>query len=124
MFTFPVWDILASYTGDSKKFSFSGEIFDGYMEDITFQEPLEFSLQAIALDDGVEVLFQSLSTKVLYDGRLFPLEITEFARTWKKRVDPLVDADDVRPIDMRSMTIDLAPVIREEIIMACHSLSL
>ncbi len=50
------------------------------------------------------------------------VEIPHFARTWKTQVDPLLDGDDVRGIDTRSMTIDLGPVIREEIIMACHEL--
>jgi hypothetical protein len=51
MFTIPVGDILSSYTGDSKKFSFSGAVFDGYMEDLSFHKPLEFTLQLVALDD-------------------------------------------------------------------------
>lgn len=120
MFVIPIADILSSYTGDSKKFSFSGDIFDGYMEDISFMTPLEFSIQLIALDDGVEVIFDHLTATVTYEDKKHPLNILGFARTWKKSIDALTDDDDVRQIDMRGMTIDLTPVLREEIIMACH----
>ncbi len=122
MFKIPVGDILASYTGDSKKFSFSGEIFDGYMEDIVFKKPLEFKIELIALDDGVEAIFENLETQVLYEDKVHKVKIGNFERTWKKDIDPGFDGDDVYPIDIRSMTIDLAPVLREEIIMACHEL--
>jgi hypothetical protein len=119
MFTLPVWDILSSYTGDSKQFSFSGEIFDGYFEDISFLAPLDFRIQIIALDDGVEVLFDVFHTRVHTDEHDHDIDLTPFGRTWKKRQDPL-QPDDICLIDTKNMTIDLAPVIREEILMACH----
>lgn len=40
---------------------------------------------------------------------------------WKSQLDPLEDGDDVKEINMKNQTIDFAPVIREEIIMACHA---
>lgn len=120
MFVIPVADILSSYTGDSKEFSFSGDVFDGYMDDITFKKPLEFSIQMIALDDGVEVMFDRLRTTVEYEKSVYEINIAHFARTWKKSIDPIMDDDDIREIDMRGVTIDLTPVLREEIIMACH----
>lgn len=121
MFTVPVGDILSSYTWDSKNFSFSGEVFDGYMEDISFKKPLEFTLQIIALDDWVSVIFENLRTTVQYEWKIHPLNIGNFERTWKKNIDPMTDDDSIRQLDTRSMTIDLAPVIREEIVMACYS---
>jgi len=121
MFTIPVGDILSSYTWDSKKFSFSGEVFDGYMEDISFKKPLEFTLQIIALDEGVSVIFENLKTTVLYEEKIHTVNIGNFERTWKKYIDPETDDDDIKQLDVRSMTIDLAPVIREEIVMACYS---
>jgi hypothetical protein len=122
MFTIPVGDILASYSGDSKEFSFSGEIFDGYYDDIAFLTPLEFSIKLISLDDGVQAMFQNLNTRVRYEDREHDVTIGGFDRTWQKHIDPLTDDDDVQRLDIHSMTIDLAPVIREEIIMACHEL--
>lgn len=121
MFTIPVGDILASYTWDSKKFSFSGEVFDGYMEDIRFKKPLEFMLQLVAIDDGVSVIFENLQTEVIFEDKQHVVNIWNFERTWKKTIDPKIDDDDIKQLDIRSMTIDLAPVIREEIIMACYS---
>lgn len=121
MFTIPVGDILASYSGDSKKFSFEGEIFDGYFEDITFKKPLTFDMQIIGLDDRVEIHCNNLKTRVLYEGKSQDIHIPTFDRTFKLHRDK-DDPDDIGTIDARSMTIDLAPMLREEIIMACYTL--
>ena len=48
------------------------------------------------------------------------IHIAEFDRLWKTRRDPL-DPDDIYAVNTKNMTIDLAPVIREEIIMAFHN---
>lgn len=122
MFTLPVWDLLSSYSGDSKSFSFSGEIYDGYYDDIRFTTPLEFQIRIVALDDWVDVIFDSLKTSVIHDGVVHPIDITGFERVFKHTINPLIDGDDVRPIENGWQMIDLAPVIREEIIMASHSL--
>ncbi len=91
------------------------------MEDISFRKPLEFTLQIIALDEGVSVIFENLKTEVSYEEKIYTVNIGNFERTWKKNIDPETDDDDIRQLDTRNMTIDLAPVIREEIVMACHS---
>ena len=121
MFTLPVSDLLNSYTWDSREFVFSGPIFDGYFEDIKFTSPLEFKIQIMGLDDGVNVTWEYLRTQVEYEGKKHELDLSRFDRTWKMKVDPLTDGDDIWEINTRNSTIDLAPVIREEIIMACHS---
>ena len=90
------------------------------MEDINFKKPLEFDLQLIATDDGVTVVFDNLKTEVLYEDKIHEVSIGNFERTWKKEINPKTDDDDIRQLDTRSMTIDLAPVIREEIVMACY----
>lgn len=120
MFTIPVSDLLNSYTGDSREFAFSGEIFDGYFEDIKFKKPLEFKIVIMALDDGVNVAWEYLRTTIEYEGKKHTIQIGAFDRTWKTHLDPF-DPDDVREIDTRGMTIDLTPVLREEIIMACYA---
>lgn len=117
MFRISVADLLSSYSGDSKSFSFSGEIPDGYMEDLHFTAPLEFRIEIIALDDGVDVIFEQLSTTVIYEGKKHPISVEKFERQWKTRIDPL-DPDDIRRIEADS--IDLTPVLREEIIMATY----
>lgn len=122
MFSLPVGDLLASYSGDSKTFSFSGEVYDGYYDDITFTKPLEFQIRIVALDDGVEVIFDSLTTEVSYEWMKHRVDIAGFERAFKAHIDPLEDGDDVRPIENGWQMIDLGPVIREEIIMACLSL--
>jgi hypothetical protein len=121
MFTLPVWDILASYDGDSKNFSFEGEIFDGYFDDIVFKKPLSFEIYIMWLDDRVEVICKNLKTQVVYDGRSHDVSIGEFEREFKLKREP-GDPDDIGEIDSHGMTVDLAPILREEIIMACYTL--
>lgn len=87
------------------------------MEDLKFLAPLEFSVQIIALEDGVDVIFDTLKTVVLYEWRRHTVVLTKFERTYKTHIDPL-DPDDICPIE--NGTIDLTRVIREEIIMATH----
>lgn len=121
MFVIPVWDLLMSYAWDSKSFSFSWEIYDGFYEDLFFLKPLDFQIRIIALDNGVEVIFENLSTEVTYENRKHSIQISWFERTFKTHIDPLEDADDVRPIENGGQSIDLGPILREEIIMACHA---
>lgn len=59
-----------------------------------------------------------MRTTLIYEGKKESISIPEFERIWKHRVDPL-DPDDIYEIS-KNMTIDLAPVIREELIMAFH----
>lgn len=118
MFIIPVWDLLSSYSGDSRTFSFSGEVFDGALEEITFTSPLEFTIEIVALDEAVEVIFKNLSTTIIYEGKKYPIAIWNFERTFKNYLDPL-DPDDIRPIE--NSLIDLGPVLREEIIMATYN---
>jgi len=76
----------------------------------------------MTLDDGLSVSFENLKTVVVYDWKRHDVRILSFDRIWKNKIDPLEDADDIREINTKNMTIDLAPVLREEIIMACHEL--
>jgi hypothetical protein len=76
----------------------------------------------MTLDDGIEVIFDLLRVKVEYEKVIREINIHGFSRTWKTSVDPLLDGDDVRAINTKNMSIDLAPVLREEIIMAAYTL--
>ena len=118
MFQIPVGDLLASYSWDSKSFSFSWEIYDGSLEDLSFLAPLEFTIEIIALGSGVDVIFEKLSTKVRYEWAPYTISIGHFERSFRTEIDPIEDPDDVRLIE-KDM-IDLTPVLREEIIMATH----
>lgn len=118
MLTIPVWDLVQSYDGDSKIFSFDWPIFDGFFEDIILTEPLQFSVKLITTEEGIHAILSNVRTTLVYEGKKEPIAIPEFERIWKHRVDPL-DPDDIYEIS-KNMTIDLAPVIREELIMAFH----
>jgi hypothetical protein len=67
----------------------------------------------------VSIVFENLDTIVTYEGMTHEIHISKFERTFKSSLDPL-DPDDIRPIE--DAMIDLGPVIREEIIMATHTL--
>lgn len=97
MFTLPVGELLASYTGDSREFTFDGEVFDGYYDDIRFLEPLHFKIRILALEDGINVYWDYLKTRVEYDKKKHTVNIRDFDRTWKVHLDPM-DADDIREI--------------------------
>ena len=120
MFTIPVGDLINSYDGDSKIFSFDGEIFDGFYEDLTFLKPLLVTIKLIVINDGIHGIFTNFSTEISYENKKAKISIPEFERVWKTQIDPL-DGDDISLIKTKNMTIDLKDVIREEIIMAFHS---
>lgn len=120
MFTIPVGDLINSYDGDSKIFSFNGEIFDGFYEDLKFLKPLLFTIKLIVIEDGIHGIFTNFSTEVSYENKKTRISIPEFERIWKTQIDPL-DGDDINLVNTKNMTIDLKNVIREEIIMAFHS---
>lgn len=123
MFTIPVGDLINSYDGDSKIFSFDGEVFDGFYEDLKFLKPLLFTIKLIVIEDGIHGIFTNFSTEVSYENKKTRISIPEFERIWKTQIDPL-DGDDINLINTKNMTIDLKNVIREEIIMAFHSQNL
>lgn len=114
--------MLYSYTGDSKNFSFDGPIFENFYEDIIFEEDLHFSIKLISIENGIHAVFSHLETQIIYEQKSFEINISQFERVWKTEKDPL-DGDDVGTIT-KSNTIDLAPVIREEIIMHIHAQNL
>jgi hypothetical protein len=89
------------------------------MEDITFLAPLEFTIEIRALDTGVSVHFEDLITKILYEWIPHDIRISAIEREFKSELEPL-DPDDIRPVEHDS--IDLSPILREEIIMAIHTL--
>ena len=120
MFTIPVGDLISSYDGDSKIFSFDGEVFDGFYEDLKFLKPLLFTIKLIVIEDGIHGIFTNFSTEVSYENKKTRISIPEFERIWKTQIDPL-DGDDINLVNTKNMTIDLKNVIREEIIMAFHS---
>ena len=123
MFTIPVGDLINSYDGDSKIFSFDGEVFDGFYEDLKFLKPLLFTIKLIVIENGIHGIFTNFSTEVSYENKKTRISIPEFERIWKTQIDPL-DGDDINLVNTKNMTIDLKNVIREEIIMAFHSQNL
>ncbi|MDD2917167.1 MAG: hypothetical protein PHH70_04960 [Candidatus Gracilibacteria bacterium] len=115
MFQLNVADLLASYPGDSRELAFEGELIPGYYPDLTFTKPLSFQVKLIALDNGIEVVFEKLQTEVQYEGDIHTVNIGDIARTFKEQYDPIAP-DDVKFIEHGH--INLKEVIYEEILMA------
>lgn len=115
MFQLNVADLLASYPGDSRELAFQGEVLPEYYPDIVFLSPLDFTVKLIALEDGVEVVFEKLQAAVQYEGETHVISLSDIARTFREQQDPLAP-DDIKFIDKGN--IDLKEVIYEEILMA------
>jgi hypothetical protein len=116
--TLPVGDILESFAGDSREYRFEGEIPSGYYDDLEFTAPLAMMIRVIGLDDGVEVVIESLKTRILWEESEREIALTKIVRSFKKTYDPL-GPDDVRTIDMKHRAVELDDVVREEILIAC-----
>ena len=119
MFQINVWDLLSSYTGDSKELEFEGEVMSGYYEDIVFTKPLSFRIKLIALDDGIEAIFETIDTEVEHEGLSREVHIENVARTFKEWFDPLAP-DDIKFIESKNKTIDFKDVLREEILISLY----
>jgi hypothetical protein len=75
----------------------------------------------LGIEDRIEIFCRNFSTEVIYEQKKHHIAIALFDREFKLHKNP-DDPDDIGEIDSHGMTIDIAPVIREEIIMACHML--
>jgi hypothetical protein len=67
----------------------------------------------------VEVICRDLQTTIVYEGKTYTIDIPEFRREYRKHITK-DDPDDIGQIDPRSMSVDLAQVLREEIIMSIY----
>jgi hypothetical protein len=55
-------------------------------------------VKLVALDDGVEVIFESLQAEVEYEGELHIVSLSQISRTFKEQIDPLAP-DDIKFIE-------------------------
>ena len=115
MFQLSVSDLLASYPGDSRELAFQGEIIPEYYPGLTFISPLDFTVKLVALDDGVEVIFETLQAEVMYEWVTHMVSLSHVSRTFKEIFDPIAP-DDIKFIE--KWNIDLKEILYEEILMA------
>lgn len=116
MFEIHVWDLLASYSWDSRDLEFDWEIYDWYYEDLLFLKNLIMRIKIIWLDDWVTVVIENLKTQVKYWGKICFIEINNVDREFRLHKNP-EDTDDINYI--KDWTIDLKDIIREEILIKC-----
>lgn len=122
MFQIPVWDLLASYTGDSQELAFDGPVYEGYYDDLTFLSNLKLKIRLIAIDEGIELLLSELQASVQFEWMPHTVEfiasetVEPIARRFVTEYDPLLP-DDIGIVDVKNSTIDLKNIIREEILL-------
>lgn len=122
MFQIPVWDLLASYTGDNQELAFDGPVYNGYYEDISILGNLRLKIRLIAIDEGIELLILELRAKVIFEGVTHEVNflsndtIEPIARRFTTEYDPLAP-DDIKMVDKKNSTIDIGEIIREEILL-------
>lgn len=120
MFEIPVWDLLSSYSWDSKELEFEWEIPNWTFEEFEFNKKLKLRILIIWLDEWVSVIIKELNTTVTYKWALKFINKKDIERKFNldKKVD---DTDDIKYINKRWATIDLFDIIREEILIECES---
>lgn len=116
MFEIPVWDLLTSYSWDSKELEFDWEIYDGFYEDLVFLKNLQLKIKIIGLDEWVTVILEKLTTQVKYGDKVCFINIENIDREFRLYKNDK-DPDDIKYI--RDSVIDLKDVIREEILIQC-----
>lgn len=82
MFTIDVSSLLTSYTGDSQTFNFEGEVPAGTLGNLELASPLKMRVKLVTLDDGIEVVFEEISSTIRHDGRPHTLSVTDSHYTY------------------------------------------
>jgi len=118
MFEIPVWDLLTTFTWDSRELEFEGEILPGFYDDLEFSSPLYLKIKLISLDDWIMVVFEKIKATVEFEWTLNFVDLENIEREFKKTYD-ISNPDDIKYIDMKNISIDLKDVIREEILITC-----
>lgn len=117
MFEIPVWDLLTSYTWDSKELEFNWEVYDWYYDDLKLVKNLELKIKIFSIDDWVSVIIENLKTQVKYWDVLRFIEINNIEREFREKFE-LINSDDIKYVS-KNNSIDLKDVIREEILIQC-----
>ena len=118
MFEIPVWDLMASFSGDSQELEFHGDVVPGFYDDLEFIAPLNLKLKLVSLDDGIMVIIDELETSVIFEWVERNIIVEAIEREFKERLD-LTNPDDIKYVNTKNMSIDLKDVIREEILIQC-----
>lgn len=116
MFEIPVWDLITSYSWDSKELEFSWEVYSWYYDDLVFLKNLDLKIKIIWLDEWVTVIIEKLTTQVRYWDKICFINIEGVDREFRSHKN-LIDPDDIKYI--KDSTIDLKDIIREEILIQC-----
>ena len=118
MFELPIWDLLSSFTWDTRELEFEGEILPWFYDDLEFTTPLYLKIKLVSLDDWIMVVFENIKANVMYEWTLNFINLENIEREFKKTFD-IANPDDIKYIDMKNISIDLKDVIREEILITC-----
>ncbi len=117
MFTIPVGHLLESYPGDTETLQFEWDILPDLYDDLEIIGVLRFELSLISREEGIEAVIRHLETTAIYEWKKQDVHIEEASRSFVTTAD-LLAPDDIGLIHAHDKTIDLTPIIREEIIMS------
>lgn len=105
-----------THSGEHINLHFEDEVIDSGWEDLEVEGLLVFDIELIAIDGGVDIILKNLSCIAIYEGNSYEVEIRNVERTFLKECSETMP-DDINPINMKSASINLGKVLREEILM-------
>lgn len=120
LFTIDVSSLLSSTVGTTEEFRFDQDIPVETFEDLICHDWLHMNIKLIRQEYGIECLLLHIESTIEIPSEGIKgkeLEITGISREFHiKKV--VWDPDDIQYIDIRDNTIDLATIVREELLIA------
>lgn len=100
--------------------SYSGEVDTDYWDDLEIRGELHITAKLTHTSEGIELSISELrSDEVHIESGVYSVDVAPFERTFRRSIDPR-NPEDQDIIDIKSGIINLAHVIREEILMALY----
>ncbi len=120
LFTIDISNLLSSPIGTTEEFQFNQDLPIETFEDLVCHDWLHMNIKLIRQEYGIECLLLHIESTIEIPSEGIEnkeLEITNISREFHiKKV--VWDPDDIQYIDIRDNTIDLANIIREELLIA------
>ena len=118
MLKIPVGDLLGDYEGARKTLLLDDVLPPDEFEDVVFIGPVSVELELIHVAFGVQAVFRRIAGTARLAERDYDEEfdVRGVEREYKRKKED-ADPDDVGLIDVHGTTIDVAPALREEVLL-------
>ena len=118
MLKIPVGDLLGDYEGARKTLLLDDVLPPDEFEDVAFIGPVSVELELIHVAFGVQAVFRRITGTARLAERDYDeeFEVRDVEREYKRKKED-ADPDDVGLIDVHGTTIDVAPALREEVLL-------